>query len=148
MISVEIEKEIDQENKVIAGLNLRQIICVVLIVIFSLFITLILKLDLEIAMYPCVVFGSLCCVFGWYKQDGIPFEKILLKKIQAALYSGNTRKYKTKNQYVVMMNAEYNRRRNIDMADKKLAKQMKRDDKKKQKSIQKAKKTAVCKPVS
>ena len=148
MITVEVEKEINQENKVMLGLNIRQIICVGFIVLFSLFIALVLKLDLEIAMYPCIAFGAICFAFGWYKPDGIPFEKVLLKKIQVALYGSNIRRYKTKNQYVTMLNDEYNRRRNIDLSDKKLAKQMKRADKKKQKAIQRAKKTAVCKPVA
>ena len=147
MITVEIEKEINQENKVVLNFTVRQIICVILIVIFSLFVALVLKLDAEVAVYPCAIFGFLCCAFGWYKPDGIPFEKVLLKKIQVGLYGSNIRRYKTKNQYVIMLNNEYNRRRNLDYSDKKLAKRIVKAEKAKQKAIKKAKKTAVCRPL-
>lgn len=147
MITVEIEKEINQENKVVLNFTIRQIVCVILIVIFSLFVALVLKLDGEVAVYPCAIFGALCFAFGWYKPDGIPFEKVLLKKIQVGLYGSNIRRYKTKNQYVIMMNNEYSRRRNIDYSDKKLAKTIVKAEKKKQKAIKKAKKTAVCRPL-
>ena len=147
MISVEIEKEIDQENKVIMDFNLRQIICLIILVIVVVFLLFGLKLDTEILMYPVGAVALVLYGFGWWKPNGITFEKYLVKQIQAIIYGSNTRKYKTKNQYVVMVNEEYNRRKFIDMSDKRLRKQIEKEQKRAEKELKKAAKRSVCKPV-
>lgn len=148
MISVEIEKEIDQENKVIMDLNLRQVICVVVLVIASIGIYFFLRTDFKVLIYPIGIVALILYAFGWYKPNGIPFEKFLFKQIQSLIYGSNTRKYKTKNQYVVMVNEEYIRRRNIDMADKRLRKQIEKEQKRAEKELKKAAKKSVCKPLN
>lgn len=147
MISVEIEKEINQENKVILNFNLRQIFCLILLVVISIVLVVVLKIDSEILMYPIGAFGIVLYLFGWYKPNGLPFEQVLWKQIQALVYGSNTRKYKTKNQYVVMVNEEYNRRKNVDMANPKLRKQIEKEQKTAEKELRKAEKKSVCKPV-
>lgn len=57
-------------------------------------------------------------------------ERILLKKLQVALYQNNIRKFKTRNRYVVLLNEEYERRKQLDLKDKKLKKQIRRERKK------------------
>lgn len=148
MISVEIEKEINQENKVIMDFNLRQVICILILAAISIIMVVGLKIDSEILLYPIGVVALILYAFGWYKPNGLPFEKVLWKQIQALVYGSNTRKYKTKNQYVVMVNEEYNRRKNIDMSDKKLRKQIEREQKKTEKELRRAEKKSVCKPVT
>lgn len=147
MISVEIEKEINQENKVIMNFNLRQVLCIILLAVIAIVMVVILKIDTEILMYPIGVVAIILYAFGWYKPNGLPFEQVLWKQIQTLVYGSNTRKYKTKNQYVVMVNEEYNRRKNIDMANKKLRKQIEREQKRAEKELKKAEKKSVCKPV-
>lgn len=148
MLSMEIEKEINQENKVILGLNVRQIVCVGLIVLFAVLVIVVMGMDFEVAIIPMVLFAAVCGMFGWYKPDGIPFERVLLKKVQTMMYGSNVRKYKTKNQYVTMLNEEYSRRRNIDAGDKKLMKRTQKAEKKKARTIKKAQKRAVCRRVA
>lgn len=148
MISVEIEKEINQENKAIGNLNLRQVICVGILVVVCLILAVFLKLEMEVLIYPISIVAVILWAFGWYKPNGIPFEKVLFKQIQALIYGSNTRKYKTKNQYVVMVNEEYTRRKNIDMADKRLRKQIEKEQKRTEKELKKAEKRSVCKPVN
>lgn len=147
MISVEIEKEINRENKVVANFNMRQTLCVVAIVLFSLFCVFVLKIDYTISVYPCFVFGGLCLLIGWYKPNGVPFEAIVMKNLQAMFYGSNTRLYKTKNQYVTLLNDEYKRRQNIDLADKKVAKQVKKEAKKDERRIKKAKRKSQIKAI-
>ena len=147
MISVEIEKEINQENKVVMNFNLRQFICIIILVVFSIFAILFMKMSIDIVIYPITFVAVLLYAFGWYKPNGVPFEKIFIKKIQAIIYGSNTRKYKTKNQYVTMVNEEYNRRRNIDLADKKIKKQIEKEQKDLEKELKQAAKTSVCQPV-
>lgn len=138
MLSQEIEKEIQQENKVILNFTLRQVVCLGAAVVYSVLIAVFLKLDFEIAIYPCFVIGGVCFAFGWIKQDGLPMEKILLKKLQTYLYKNNVRVYKLKNNYTVMFNREYDRRKRIDSRDKKLKKLMKREEKAKRKNLKKS----------
>lgn len=138
MLSQEIEKEIQQENKVILNFTLRQVVCLGAAVVCSVLIAVFLELDFEIAVYPCFVIGGVCFAFGWIKQDGLPMEKILLKKLQTCLYKNNVRVYKIKNSYTVMLNREYDRRRRIDGRDKKLKKLMKREEKAKRKNLKKS----------
>lgn len=81
MICVEIEKEIQQENKIILNLNLRQVICLCIAVFLSVVGSVFLRLDFSVALYPCMAIGGCCFVFGWGKWDGLPMEKILAKKL-------------------------------------------------------------------
>jgi energy-coupling factor transporter transmembrane protein EcfT len=96
MISVEIEKEINQENKVILNFNVRQVVCLGITLAFILFIIFVLGIDYEISVYPAGIVAVIMAAFGWYKPNGLPFEKVLLKKAQQFFYHSNVRKYRTK----------------------------------------------------
>lgn len=139
MISREIEKEIQQENKVILNFTMRQIVCLSVALVFSVLISVVLAWDFTIAIYPCFAIGAVCFAFGWMKQDGIPMERILVRKLQVYLYKNNVRVYKTKNRYVVMMNQEYDRRRMVDSGDKKLKKVVRKEVKRKKKELRRSK---------
>ena len=136
MISREIEKEIQQENKVILNFTMRQVVCLSVALVFSVLISVVLKWDFTIAIYPCLVIGAVCFAFGWMKQDGIPMERILMRKLQVHLYKNNVRIYKTKNRYVVMMNREYDRRRLVDCQDKKLQRRLRKEHRKRKKMLE------------
>ncbi len=71
MLSREIEKEIQQENKVILNFTMRQVVCLSVAVVCSVVIALVLAWDFTIAIYPCFALGILCFAFGWMKQDGM-----------------------------------------------------------------------------
>lgn len=131
MISIKIEKEIQQDNKIIAGLNIRQIVCMGIAGCFCLCIALFLDMDFEISMYPCMILGWGAYLFGWKKQDGLHYEQILWKKMQQILYQSNKRYYRTKNRYIALMNGEYVRRRKIDFKNKETVKAIKKVSKKK-----------------
>lgn len=139
MISREIEKEIQQENKVILNFTMRQVVCLSVALVFSVLISVVLAWDFTVAIYPCFVIGGVCFAFGWMKQDGLPMERILVRKLQVYLYKNSVRVYKTKNRYVVMMNREYDRRRLVDSKDKKLKKAMRKETKRKKKELRRSK---------
>lgn len=139
MISREIEKEIQQENKVILNFTMRQVVCLSVALVFSVLISVVLAWDFTVAIYPCFVIGGVCFAFGWMKQDGLPMERILVRKLQVHLYKNNVRIYKTKNRYVVMMNREYDRRRLVDSKDKKLQKSVRKEAKRKKKELRRSK---------
>ena len=136
MISVEIEKEINRENKVIFGCTKRQLICCGIALLIDALSMVVLGFDLNLAMYPIMISAFVCAGFGWYKPNGEPLEKVLIKKVQTYIYGSNKRKYRTKNQYVTMMNAEYARRRVIDMGNKQLMKQIRKENKKQKRKSQ------------
>ena len=131
MVSREIEKEIDQENKVLFGCTVRQLVCVGITLVLSVIVFALMNWKVDLAMYPVAAIGVIAGAFGWYKPNEDHFEVFLLKKLKASLYHANFRKYRAKNQYITMMNAEYIRRRNIDLNNKKIAKEIKKKNKKK-----------------
>lgn len=137
MLSREIEKEIQQENKVILNFTMRQVVCLSVAVVCSVVIALVLAWDFTIAIYPCFALGILCFAFGWMKQDGIPMEKILVKKLQTNMYQNHIRVYKTRNRYTIMLNREYERRRRLDLQDKKLKKMLRKETKRKKRERKK-----------
>lgn len=139
MLSREIEKEIQQENKVILNFTMRQVVCLSVAVVCSVVIALVLAWDFTIAIYPCFALGILCFAFGWMKQDGIPMEKILVKKLQTNLYQNHIRVYKTRNRYTIMLNREYERRRRLDLQDKKLKKTLRKEAKNRKREQKKSK---------
>lgn len=139
MLSREIEKEIQQENKVILNFTIRQVVCLSVAVVCSVVIALVLAWDFTIAIYPCFALGILCFAFGWMKQVGIPMEKILVKKLQTNLYQNHIRVYKTRNRYTIMLNREYERRRRLDLQDKKLKKTLRKEAKNRKREQKKSK---------
>lgn len=139
MLSREIEKEILQENKVILNFTMRQVVCLSVAVVCSVVIALVLAWDFTIAIYPCFALGILCFAFGWMKQDGIPMEKILVKKLQTNLYQNHIRVYKTRNRYTIMLNREYERRRRLDLQDKRLKKILRKEAKNRKREQKKSK---------
>lgn len=138
MISREIEKEIQQENKVILTFTIRQVVCLSIAIICSVLMAVFLGLDFTIAIYPCFLVGGICFAFGWIKQDGLPMERILLKKLQTKIYGNNKRVYKTKNRYITMLNKEYRRRRQMDMQDKKVQKSLKKEARNRKRAMKKS----------
>ena len=91
MISVEIEKEINQENKVIMDFNLRQVICIIILVIVSILIVAFMGWNTQTTLYPISAVAAVLFAFGWYKPNGMPFEKYAMKQIQMLLYGRDVR---------------------------------------------------------
>ena len=133
MVSVEVEKEIDHENKIFIGMTVRQIIFMGLAIVLAILSAWMMNWDINLAMLPIGIIAAVCLAFGWWKPNGENFEKYLIKLIRNFFYHGNSRRYKTKNQYVAMMNEEYQRRRNVDNASKEVQKQIKLENKGKKK---------------
>jgi hypothetical protein len=127
MLSVEIEKEIQQENKVLLNFNLRQVICLCVAAVLSVVCAVFLDMEFSLAVYPCMVVGGVCFAFGWWKPDGLPMERVWVKKMQTLIYKNNVRLYKTKNRYIIMLNREYDRRRAEDLKDRRIRRQLRRE---------------------
>ena len=141
MLSVDIEKEIQQKNKVLLGLTMRQIVCVIFAVICPIVMALVLST--ELSLYPSLVVGTVCFAFGWYQKDGLTAEKYLLKILKEKFYKNDKRKYRTKNRYVALMNNEYRRRERIDRANKKIAKALKKEQKQNKKRVRQTQMKAI-----
>ena len=135
LIDVDIPKEIQQENKIFLNLTFRQLICVAVGVVLAFIVGAVLHFNIDTAIVPMGIAGLSCMAFGWIKRDGLPLEKVIAKRVRAFIYHNGKRPYRTKNAYVSMMNDEYKRRRAIDMSDKKIAKKIKQEEKKKIKEV-------------
>lgn len=141
MVSQDIEKEIQQKNKVILGLDIRQVICVAVAAVCAILMALFLSPSLSV--YPSLVVGVICWAFGWYSKDGLTAEKYLLKVLKEKFFKNNKRKYRTKNKYITLMNKEYRRHERIDKGDKKIAKTLKNEQAQNKKRIKTSKMQAI-----
>lgn len=129
MIEADIPKEINQENKIFLNLTFRQLICVAIGAGAAFIVGVGLKLPIDIAVIPMGLIGLAAMAFGWVKKDGLPLEALLVKRVRAAFYKNNVRPYKTKNVYVTLLNREWDRRKAIDLSNKKIAKEIKKEQK-------------------
>ena len=134
MIKQQIEKEIKQDNKFAGSpLTLHQFICLCAGAVASIVTLFLIGSDNPFAMYICIVYAGIAVAFGWFKPGGIPFYLFCVKKIKSFLYHNNIRHYKCKNAYIPLINQVYKHRRQVDMADKKIAKTIKKEQKQKKK---------------
>lgn len=104
MFDVEIPKEVQQENKILLGLTLRQTICMAIGASAAFLIGVVLQLPIDVAIVPMGVIGIIAMGFGWIKRDGLPLERIIAKKVMAMFYGNSRRPYKTKNAFVTKIN--------------------------------------------
>ena len=104
MFDVEIPKEVQQENKILLGLTLRQTICMAIGASAAFLIGVVLQLPIDVAIVPMGVIGIIAMGFGWIKRDGLPLERIIAKRVVAMFYGNARRPYKTKNAFVTMIN--------------------------------------------
>ena len=141
MISVDIEKEIQQRNKIFLGLDIRQLYGVIVAVICA--VAMALLLTPSVSLYPSLVVGALCWFFGWYSKDGLTAEKYILKVLKEKFYKNGKRKYRTKNKYIALMNKEYRRHERIDRGDKRIAKVLKKEQKQNKKRVRKTSLKAI-----
>ena len=125
MLSVKVEKEIKQENRVIGPLTLRQTVCLLLALIGVIIFYVIVRPDLETGMGAGLILGSIAWFFGFYKKNGIYIEYFIVKKVKMFCFGNFQRKYRTKNRYIRMMNDHYEALRAADLSDKKRAKLVK-----------------------
>ncbi|MCR4757820.1 MAG: PrgI family protein [Butyrivibrio sp.] len=131
MLSVDIEKEIKQENKILLGLSMRKFICVLISLLMAILFALLFSMNFYVSIIPSMVVGAIAFAFGWIKFDGVPMEEFLFKKINEAFYGTKKRTYRTKNAYVTLLNKEYARRKQIDLANKQVRKNLKKQKKSK-----------------
>ncbi len=131
MLSVDIEKEIKQENKILLGLSMRKFICVLISLLMAILFALLVSMNFYVSIIPSMVVGAIAFAFGWIKFDGVPMEEFLFKKINEAFYGTKKRTYRTKNAYVTLLNKEYARRKQIDLANKQVRKSLKKQKKSK-----------------
>lgn len=131
MVSLKIEKEIRQDNKVMFGLTMRQLVSAATAVSAAVIIYFITRLDITIMVIPDCLLAVLAYFIGWREVDGMKAEHYLMKRLKSRVYGNDKRIYRTKNAYITLMNRAYSAKRQADMADKTKAKVIKAAAKKK-----------------
>ena len=128
MLTLPIEAEIETEHKVIRNLNKRQTICAgaVLVTTFGFYA---FTKDVVNTLLLTAPFACFFAYLGWKVTNGLHAEELALMKAKNYFYKNSTRKYRTKNMYFALMNAGYRNLRNKDMADKRIAKKILKEEK-------------------
>lgn len=104
MLSIKVEKEIKHENKVIAGLTLRQFVAVLSAALICLAIWLITRLDMNALLPAFATIGSIAGVIGWVNKSGLRAEDYLMRYMKRIVYHDNRLKYRTSNSYIRLFN--------------------------------------------
>ncbi len=133
MITVNVEKEVRQENKVIKSFTVRQVLFIVAALLAAGLFYLIARPGVSTAMGFGSCMGVLAWYFGFHKKNGLPVEYFLWKRIKTAILMNYQRKYRTRNMYITMLNDAYEADRLSDMQDKKKARAVKQRIKKQKK---------------
>lgn len=107
-IEVPITKEISEyEPKLVAGLTIRQCICVVLCAPFCYVVVKYLSpyLTRTLSMFFCFVPCGIGYAFGWCKPYGMKMEKFIQSVFVTRLLAPQKRKYKTVNTIETVLTA-------------------------------------------
>lgn len=139
MLSVKVEREIKQENRVIGPFTLRQTICLLIALAGVASFIYIVKPDLETGMGVGLCLGAVAWFFGFYKKNGIYIEYFIIKKIKILCFKNAKRCYRTKNKYIGMMNEYYEEKRQADLLNKKRARLIRKEAKRRKRKKEKMK---------
>ena len=142
MISVQIEKEIKEENKIVGNFTLRQVICFVIAFVILGVYYYIVRPTMDMIVPVGIILGGGVWYFGFHKRNGMHTEYFVIKKTKEFILANLNRKYRTKNKYVTMLNAAYMADKTADFSDKKkkryAKKQLKQETRRRKKSRIKA----------
>ena len=117
MITLEIEKEIKNENKIIMGFTLRQAITFGVVIVILLAEYFIIRPTSNILIISGIALGAAAYYLSFHKKNGMNMEYFLIKKVKQYILANSARKYRTKNGYVRIMNEAYHRERMKDLND-------------------------------
>lgn len=129
-IAVKVEKEIKQENHVIGRFTLRQVAFLGAALLLEGVFYLIVHPGLELFMGIGMILGVVAWYFGFHKKNGIPVEYFIFKRIKQMCLRNYQRRYMSRNKYIVLLNAYYDKKRIADLNDRKKARIIKKRDKK------------------
>ena len=117
MITLEIEKEIKNENKIIMGFTLRQAVTFGAVIVILVAEYFLIRPTSNILIISGIVLGAGAYYLSFYKKNGMNMEYFLVKKVRQYILANSARKYRTKNGYVRIMNEAYKRERMKDLND-------------------------------
>lgn len=102
MIEVKIPKEIhDFKEAIVAGLNARQLVCVILtlLICIPLYIFGVDILGEDIASWLCIFVALPCAAIGFFSYNGMPLEKFVFVWIKFNFICPQKRTYIVENFY-------------------------------------------------
>ncbi len=117
MITLEIEKEIKNENRIIMGFTLRQAITFGTVIVILLAEYFLIRPTSNILIISGIALGAAAYYLSFHKKNGMNMEYFLIKKVKQYILANSARKYRTKNGYVRIMNEACQRERMKDLND-------------------------------
>lgn len=120
MLSVKIEKEVRHENKIVAGLTMRQTICVMIGAAFAALLYATVHVDFFQLLPAYVLIAVVCGAFGWVQKDGMKLEELLMKRAKNIIYHNLRLRYRTGNKYIRLFNRGYAKERKDRIAEERM----------------------------
>ena len=135
MISVDIEKEIKGENRIIGKFTIRQVVTILICVIIPMtaYYFIVRPTTTNAFVPPAMMCGCIAYLFGFHKKGGMNTEYFLYKKIKETMYFNRDRAYRTKNKYIPCLNEAIRANKLEKMNNKKEARKLKKENKRKAK---------------
>ena len=100
MITLEIEKEIKNENKIIMGFTMRQAVTFGAVIVILVLEYFLIRPTSNILIISGIALGAAAYYLSFHKKNGMNMEYFLIKKVKQYVLKNNSRKYRTKNGYV------------------------------------------------
>lgn len=117
MIAVQIEKEIKEENKVVGRFTLRQVVCFGIALIILAIYYFFVKPTMDMFVPAAIILGAGVWYFGFHTINGMHTEYFVIKSIKETVQMNLNRRYRSRNNYVVLLNDSYKSDRQEDMSD-------------------------------
>lgn len=137
MLNVKNNRELKGDNKIAAGLNLRQFVIAIICGIVAIIVFFNVPLPMEYQMAIVLCFGIVGWYFGWHTSGGLHGEDLLLIRLKNLNANNLNRKYVTINKYIDMLNKANIQKHNEKMKDKSYKKEyLKREKARKKKKSQ------------
>ena len=138
MLSVPIEAEIEQEQKIFKGITMKQMVCVVAAAAIGL-VSYRLTGNFNDTLIYGGVFMAIPILIGFFEMNGLRVNELFRIILQRIVYRNTARKYKTKNAYYALLNGQYQAMRTEDYKDKAVIRANKAEAKRVKKAMKRSK---------
>ena len=118
MLSLIIEGEIEKEHKVFRDFNMRQTVSLIIIAIIAIIMYVIFRNWMLMVGFTAP-FALLLMYLTKPGENGEKAEEVLMKAAEKHYYQNQTRVYRTKNQFIPLMNRAYGRMKSAGTAERK-----------------------------
>lgn len=116
MVTLEIEKEIRNESRVLFGFTLRQVISFGMVIGVIAGEVVFLRPGTDVLIASGMGLGALAYYMSFHKKNGLYMDYYLENRVREFMLHNSVRDFRVKNSYVRALNAAYERERKRELS--------------------------------